>query len=467
VWFYCPDASVGRGRQTRKERREVGESRRFSSGVSGRRLSGVPRLLIAAVVLAAFHFGAAPAVGWNEPTKSAAMRNAAVEGEVAISDRITGPAAGAAVGPTGAADASTEAAVVRLESARRTRPVAHDAPDSLRARERDQDLARARAARAISEAIDSRRTGRNRQELPDPLATRALAISIEGYEQAVLGEAELCSSAGRGGKLGQEGSRFAAIWNEMAGHFLDLFHRWPALWSRALPMPEGDADLPVLLLSFCTQQAFRGDAYDLPRECLTVRMATLPESLAACCIDAGTCREAGSGAGCSEFVAGFMAASIDQDAMTGFHYGAAYWALPRGIPPRSPGKDNRVAAASVRYSVELLEAGEVDRPAVNSPKRGSARGSESRRAVAARAEQALPAAQAIALIRASGKLWPPTIDPFTTVPGLRNPRWGETGVLLCDVALYRACVDALNPRTRAWLSERLTEGRKIILVDPR
>ncbi len=162
-----------------------------------------------------------------------------------------------------------------------------------------------------------------------------------------------------------------------------------------------------------------------------------------------------------------MAVSIDQDAMTGFRYGAAYWTLPAAIPPRSPAKDNRVAAASVRYSVELLEAAEVDRPAEIPSDQGIARDSESGRAAAEGAEQAVPVAQAIALIRATGRLWPPAIDPFTTVPGLRNPRWGREGVLLCDVALYRACFDALHPRTRAWLSERLTEGRKIILVEPR
>ncbi len=364
-------------------------------------------------------------------------------------------------------DSEREAAIAALEEDRAIQAPPLAAGDSLRFLARDHELDRARAARSLIRPDASPSGDLAARSLPDPLATRAIAVSIDAYSQALIHESAVLSSEARSSALGRRPSRFAAIWHEAVGEFLEILDLRPALWSTALPTREGEVDLPGLLLSLCLLDAYAGDTFALPRECLPLRTATLPESLAACCMDSGRCRQAGVGSDCMAFVAGLMAESVDQDAMAGFRYSAAYWSLPGDAAPRNPARDGRIASSSVRFLVELLEASEIDRADGSHDPGERGPGPNGGNGLAHAREEKIPVPEAIDLLRASGRLWPPSIDPFATAPGLRNPRWGGSGTLLCDVAIHKASLKALNSRTRAWLLERLGPERRIILVDSR
>jgi hypothetical protein len=366
-----------------------------------------------------------------------------------------------------AADPAVELEIARLERDGLSSAAGLDASDSLQSLERDRQLDRARRARSVGNEILSKRGDSGSQGQIDPLFVRALVVSIDGYTQALSREARILSGEARSRTLDERSSPFPAIWNEAVGHLLEVLERQASLWRRLLSAPQGEVDLPVLLLSLCMHDAFQGDTYALPRDCLFPRMVTLPESLAACCLNEGRCSEGAAGSNCVNYVAGLMAESVEEDAIAGFRYGGIYWSVPAGDPPRNRSKDGRVAAASVRYLVELLEAGEIDRPGRASPERDRTGGDRAEDDVADSAVRPLADSEALDLIRGFGRLWPSSIDPFNTVPGLRNPRMRRDGSLLCDVALYRPCLESLNVRSREWLLGRLTQGRKVVLVDPR
>jgi hypothetical protein len=366
-----------------------------------------------------------------------------------------------------AGDPERAAALAALENDRTIEALPFGAGDSLRLRARDRELDRARAARSLIRPDRASSGGSGDKSLPDPLTARAIAVSIDAYSRALIHESAVLGSEARSFELGARASRFPAIWSETIGEFLEILNDRPALWSKGLPVGEGEVDLPGLLLSLCLLDAYGGDDFALPRECLPLRTATLPESIAACCMDPDRCRDAGSGADCRAFVAGIMAESVDQDAMAGFRYGAAYWALPAGAGPRNADRDGRIAAGSVRFLGELLEASEIDRPDGSRGTREIEPGSNRGSGLGRLQDGEISVQEAIDLLRASGKLWPPSIDPFATVPGLRNPRWGGSGVLRCDVAIYDDALQAVSSRTRAWLLERLGPDRKIIRLDSR
>ena len=375
--------------------------------------------------------------------------------------------ASASTPSTASHDAQREASILELERDGTLPALPFDAGDSLRLVARDLELDRARAARALIRRAALATPGPGAHGPPDSLESRAIALSIDAYSRALLHESAMLSSEARSSALGARPSRFAEIWCELVGEILGLIDSIPATGARSFPVPDGEIDLPGLLLSLCLPDAYAGDTFALPRESLPLRMATLPDSLAACCMDAERCRDAGIGSDCAAYVAGIMAESVDQDAMVGFRYAARYWSLLADESPRNPSRDGRIAAATVRFLTELLEASETDMPEASGSFNGEAHGPDGTGGFAPRREGAIPVSVALERLRASGKLWPSSIDPFVSVPGLRNPRWTGTGAMLCDVALYRAAVDALNSGTRDWLVKRLGPGRSIVLVEPR
>jgi hypothetical protein len=362
---------------------------------------------------------------------------------------------------------AVETEIARLEAEAAFSAARLDPADPQLPAARDRELDRARRGRALEGAADSIPGWARDRALPGSMSARAIAIAIDGYVRALSIEAAIRSGRGSPETGRREPSRFPAIWNEAAGHILEVLGRWPSLWSRGMPAAAAELDLPSLLLSLCVHEAFLGEAYALPREDLTLRMATLPESLAVCCLDLDRCRDVGGGADCPRFVEELMAVSVDQDAMTGFRYGARYWSLAAEAPPRSRSSDGRVAAATARFLGEWIEAGEIDRLERPGPADERSRTAPQGNPPLLSEEGSVREEEALDLIRSGGKLWPPAADPFSSVPGLRNPRWSGTGALLCDVAIYRPCLEALHPRTREWLNGRLTGGRKIIAIEPR
>lgn len=329
--------------------------------------------------------------------------------------------------------------IARLEELLDSYAGSRSGPDSTQKADRDRLLLLAREAAGLAHAIDALEPAALE---PDSLSIRSFSISIAAYAEALTREALLLD---RGA-----GAGFRPIWNEAVNHELGYLGRWSSLWRRPVAVPGEFLYIPLHLLSLCLPETFAGDGYSLPRDQWIPRMAVLPDSIAACCMDESACRAA-SGAGCREYVAGLVARAGDLDAMAGFRYGRLYWSLPQGIPPRSRVGDRLVASSTIQAVDRILRAAETAQLDAPFPRTASG---------------AVPSDAALAALRSSGELWPPMLDPFRTVPGLRNPRYGESGSLIVELALYRACLDAAGEETASWLRQRLGERTRLLLVDP-
>lgn len=303
---------------------------------------------------------------------------------------------------------------------------------------RDELLVIARAARERLDAIGTI----DREGLPDSTTAGWLEITIAAYTRALRQEAV------RLDRSGADGGEFRACWQEMVRVHLDALETWPRLWKEALVAGPRESHLPERLVLLCSPQAYAGESFELPREALFSRMATLPDSLMRCCIDAPRCVRYG-GAGCPEQLAADLARLGDLDALVDFRFGSRYWALPYGVPPRSRANDAAVARAQAEKALEFLRAIDVCMP----------EGSQS-------VVTSLSTGSALDRIRSTGVLWPPDLDPFQTVPGLRDPRREVDGRLICDLALYDGCMDALDQRLRARLERLLGPSARMVRVVP-
>ncbi len=306
---------------------------------------------------------------------------------------------------------------------------------------RDAELARARSARHDYGLLDEKTDDRGR---PGPLDSRAIAISCEAYAAALVEEARRADLVARGHLPAAGPLSFATIWNEAMANLLGCLDRWPELWRTNLATGADDVYLPFHVLALCASDTFRGEEYMLPRDQLPRRMASLPDSLARVRLDEGRCRAAAD-CGCAALAASLVARSADLDALTGFRNGRAYWAFPAGEAPRSAGRDRIVASSTLGYVDGLLSACSATRVQAG---------------IGALSEQA-----ARSLLAATGRLWPPETDPFRTIPGLRNPRADRSGHLVCDVVMYKDCLEATPERAQRWLQDRIGEGGRVIAAD--
>jgi hypothetical protein len=244
---------------------------------------------------------------------------------------------------------------------------------------------------------------------------------------------------------GANDGTFRSVWNSMVDTHLEILERWPGLWRGELTGRSLEDFLPAQLLLLCSPDAYAGESFMLPRENLFARMATLPESLAACCIEAGAVSSA-DGSSIADRVAADIARHADLDALVGFRNGRRYWTLPADAAPRSRSNDAAVARAEAQAALEMLRACEEAEPETPG----------------AAVEEPIPAA--LADMRARGALWPVDADPFHSVPGLRNPRRDSEGRLVCDLAIPEDCLAAMHPNARARLAGRLAPGARIIAM---
>ncbi len=277
--------------------------------------------------------------------------------------------------------------------------------------------------------------------LPDSIARGWIEIATVAYARALRQESV------RLDRGGADDGTFRSVWNSMARTHLEILERWPRLWREEIGMQSSGGFLPAQLLLLCSPDAYAGESFTLPRESLFARMATLPESLAACCIDAGAIRLA-QGASGTDQVAADIARHADLDALVGFRNGKRYWTLPADTPPRSRSNDAAVARVEAQAALEMLRACEA----------------AERKPPGAGAEDAVPSA--LADVRAGGKLWPAQADPFCSVPGLRNPRRDHEGRLVCDLAISEECLAAMHPSARVRLVGRLAPNARLIALRP-
>lgn len=306
---------------------------------------------------------------------------------------------------------------------------------------RDRQSAIAREAllhlRACSEGDSS--------AVPDQAAMDWIGICTSGFAGALRQEAV------RLDRSGQEDGVFRSIWTEMTRAHLDVLDRWPRLRRGTAGSSSGHADstagaLAEQLILLCSPETYEGESFALPRTTLFARMATLPESLFQCCVDPERCM-AQQGAPCLDRLTADIARQTDLDALVGYRNGSRYWSFPWDAPPRGRANDAAVARAQGSAALEMLRAC-----------------SETQMASFAPGAVMSPAAARRAL-REAGMLWPPDADPFVTVPGLRSPRTGSDGRLVCDLALWGGCIEALPPTLRARLEARLAPDARILPVD--
>jgi len=230
---------------------------------------------------------------------------------------------------------------------------------------------------------------------------------------------------------------FAAVWNEAANGMLAVLRSRPALRR---------GETSKALLALCDPEMFAGETFALPERDLIVRMATLPESLAHCCLDEAACAREG-GADCAGLAIAGLAGEPRLDALVGFRNNRAYWALLAGRPPRDAAADNRVACTALREAGRMLTQfriqGTIASPGPTSP------------------------GEALAALRAAGSLDPPGLNPFETIPGLRNPRWDRDGTLVCDLVLLRPSFERANASAQAWIRSIIPGGATVHFLDSR
>jgi len=295
-----------------------------------------------------------------------------------------------------------------------------------------RDRARALAESAFDLLRRSVRT--SAVSRPDSSTLAWAEIGVAAYARALRQEAvRLDRGAAPDGT-------FRTIWNEMVQSVLDLMQRWSGSWSYASGEGAGTADvrigaLPEQLILLCSPEAYEGESFALPREALFARMATLPESLLLCCVAPAACRPR-TGATCLEQLCADVARQTALDALVSYRNGERYWSLPAGAPPRGPANDAAVARAQGEAAIGLLRLCSDTR--IEAPKVGGA----------------LSPYEAGALLRvvAAAEY---AVDPFSTTPGLRNPRADAQGHLVCDVSLARACVESMPESVRERLMARL------------
>jgi hypothetical protein len=317
------------------------------------------------------------------------------------------------------------------------------APDEMAsARNRQRTIAEAAAARVMQ--LDAS----GQVASPDSVVMDWIGICNSGYARALRQDAVRLD---RGAE--SDGS-FRSTWNEMVSAYLDFLDRWPGLWRdgggttghRGVGPTIGA--LPEQLILLCSPEAYAGESFALPRECLFPRMATLPESLFRCCVDPGECLPQ-RGATCLDQLAADIARQTDLDALVGYQNGSRYWSLPSDAPPRGRANDAAVARAQGEAALEMLRT----LSEIVIEQSDAASGSLS--------------VDPHAVLRESGKFWPPGGDPFVTVPGLRNLRTDSDGRIHCDLVLSGACLAAMPTTLRARLESRLARGDRIVGADSR
>jgi hypothetical protein len=302
-----------------------------------------------------------------------------------------------------------------------------------------RDRARAAAAEARAQLLTAEAA--STAALPDSVSAVRIRIVTAAYVRALRQEAVRLHGGGEGDGM------FRSIWNEMVRTHLDILNRWPRLRLEDVARKDPGSYLPGQLLLLCSPEAYEGETFSLPRESLFPRLATLPESLAQCCIDARRCVDQ-QAAPCPDQVTADIARLADLDALVGFRNGRRYWDMPAGVAPRSQSNDAAVARAQAESALGMLQA---------------CAGSEAGHGGSA-AEVTPPSA--LSELRAGRRLWPPDSDPFQTLPGLRNPRRDREGRLICDLAISESCLAATHPAALARLTARLAPGARIIPVRP-
>lgn len=316
--------------------------------------------------------------------------------------------------------------------------------------ERDGWLRVATEASRLAEDLD--RSNRD-SDHPDSLSSRAAIVALKARARALGLHAALLDAASRSIATGMPAAgmpsvgpaSFAALWEGAISDLVAYMERWPALWRENLVVGDAEIYLPFHLLALSACDTYSGDDYVLPRAALDRRMGEFADSLARCCLQERRCREV-SGGDCPAYVASVLARCIDLDALLGFRFGAMYWALPPGRPVRTPSADRFIASATIGLLSEIKAAATL--AAFGAPLDG--RDAE---------------AAALQALRSGQGLWPPDLDPFRSVPGIRNPRPGREGRLKCDLAIYRGCYEAADPKAAEWLRGMLGEGEEIVLID--
>lgn len=276
-----------------------------------------------------------------------------------------------------------------------------------------------RIASAVDSVLKALEPPRPSTGLPGATIVSLLDAWSQIAGRALLHEAARLDAEMREGRAG-DGSTFRALWNWRTNRLLAALERWPGLWTRTAEAGGSAFDAVSHLLLFCAPEAYRGEAFSLPRRHLLRRMADLPDSIARCCLDDADCRRR-TGAGCVEGMISSMARQPDLQMLVGFVHMDAYWDLPSGRPPRSPADDAMVAHAEVRAAERL-----------------------------------------VASTFPQGEALPEGLDPTTTVPGLRNPRRDGDGRVAWDLILHRQAREIYE---RTWGDARLrglgSGGRRV------
>lgn len=282
-------------------------------------------------------------------------------------------------------------------------------------------------------------------DTPSELSRRAMVSSFKMHLDA-LGEMT-SETAGPRTKLVGDPARMAEItvaWNALVNDILAYLKRWPEYWQSPLTVGANELFLPQLLISICQTERLSGDNWEMPR-IADDRQATLPESLVSCCLNNAVCRRIWETADCGLGLTVEMATAVERDALLGYRFAHEYWNRVRAGAATDPRTSVAIATKTIKMLAEMFG------PAVEYPRGNQHAGTP------------LPEAGVVEWLRSHGSLWPLDGNPFTTVPGLRNPRIGFDGIITCDIIVDRACRDALPERTVADFKYYLGNGYEVLV----
>ena len=320
-----------------------------------------------------------------------------------------------------------------------------------RGRHHEVVLAHAREAR---EYLD-RHWGWIEAGEPDSITQLAIYIGGSSYTRAL---ASAIPQKAEGSELESGRLVFENTWNEGVNFCLAVLRRWPEGIGRAVSGVQGRMRLAELALTFSNEPLLlQVKGVPLGKYCFT-RMATLPDSLLQCCLRDCTWprpapakpgmkpREPERELSCSDRVLSQMAESVTLDAMVGFKYGTAYWSYAPDTGPRTGSKDHRIAGATLGFARSLVTACAFAQ--VSSPP-----------------DRALGIGEALEALRRGGRLVPASINPFQSVPGLRNPRVDSSGRMRCELVMSRDVSVAIGMGVVRSFQDEIMEICDLVIVD--
>jgi len=284
-------------------------------------------------------------------------------------------------------------------------------------------LGLARQAREIQQQADV--------SSPDTMSTlskraggstmRFASLAVRSVVRTSPGDRTRVHSAGHMDSLNE-------VWSFTANYVLSLLERWPQYWNT--PIEETRMEeiwLPALLVSWCRTDELGGDDWEMGR-IANPRIATLPESVATCCLGPTACNHLWK-VDCRQGLLAEMARSPERDSLVEYRFAAEFWNAV-GNHERFSEYDILMAASRTIAFFGHMVGVARDRDLDGVP------------------GKRIPEPVALDLMKGAKSLWPPDSNPFQTLPGLRNPRIGMDNRIMCDLLIDPTCADFVTQEMR-------------------